>query len=113
MARRRASAGKKLHIGVDDQGQIVASTVTESHEQDSSQVPALLSQVEGEIDRFVADGIYDKEPVYAAVEQHSPGAQVTLPAQRAGLLPGRSAPQTIACSETPALHRKKTLLLGA
>jgi hypothetical protein len=42
------------------------------------------------------------------------GDKVTgLPAQRAGLLPGRSAPQTIACSETPALHRKKTLLLGA
>ncbi len=27
---------KKLHIGADDQGQIIASTVTESHEQDPS-----------------------------------------------------------------------------
>ena len=32
---------KTLHIGVDDQGQIVASSVTESHEQDPSQVPVL------------------------------------------------------------------------
>src|SRR5215212_5810589 len=49
---------KKLHIGVDAQGRIVASTLTESHEQDPSQVPALLSQVEYRIDRFVGDGIF-------------------------------------------------------
>ena len=49
---------KKLHIGVDAQGQIVASTVTESHEQDPSQVPALLAQVDHRIDRFVGDGIF-------------------------------------------------------
>jgi hypothetical protein len=45
---------KKLHIGVDAPGQIVASTVTESHAQDPSQVPALLSQVDYRIDRFIA-----------------------------------------------------------
>jgi hypothetical protein len=38
---------KKLHIGVDDQVQIIASTVSESHEQDSSQVPELLDHIEG------------------------------------------------------------------
>ncbi len=50
----------------------MASTVTEGHEQDPSQVPALLSQVGGEIERFIGDGIYDQAPVYAAVEGHSP-----------------------------------------
>jgi hypothetical protein len=55
---------KKLHIGVDAQGRIVASPVTESHEQDPSQVPALLSQVHHRIDRFVGDGIFDQAPVY-------------------------------------------------
>lgn len=43
---------KKLHLGVDDHGRIVASTVTESHEQDPSQVPALLSQVGPNIARL-------------------------------------------------------------
>src|SRR5919106_436020 len=43
---------KKLHIGVDDQGQIVASKVTESNEQDPSEVPELLDQIDGEIERF-------------------------------------------------------------
>jgi Transposase DDE domain len=53
---------KKVHIGVDAQGRIVPSTVTESHEQDPSQVPALLSQVAHRIDRFIGDGMYDQAP---------------------------------------------------
>ena len=73
---------KKLHIGVDAQGRIVASTLTESHEQDPSQVPALLSQVEYRIDRFVGDGIFDQAPVYTAVEHHSPGARVIIPPRK-------------------------------
>ena len=77
---------KKLHIGVDDQGRIVASTVTDGHEQDPSQVPELLTQVEREIERFIGDGIYDKEPVYPAVANHSPGARVTITPRKDGVL---------------------------
>jgi hypothetical protein len=73
---------KKLHIGVDTQGHIVAATVTESHAQDPAQVPELLSQIEREIDRFIGDGMYDKDPVYAAVAQHSPGARVIIPPRK-------------------------------
>ncbi len=85
---------KKLHLGVDAQGQIVASTVTESHEQDPSQVPDLLSQVGHVIDRFIGDGIYDQEPVYAAVKQHSPGARVIIPPRKDAVLSptGTTAP---------------------
>jgi hypothetical protein len=53
--------------------------VTESNEQDPAQVSALLDQIDEDIDRFVADGIYDQEPVYTAVELHSPGARVIIP----------------------------------
>jgi len=49
-------------------------------------VPALLDQIEEEIDRFVGDGIYDKEPVYTAVEKHSPGAQVLIPPRKDAVL---------------------------
>jgi hypothetical protein len=56
--------------------------VTESHEQDPSQVPALLDLIDEAIDRFIADGIYDQQPVYAAVEAHSPGAQVIVPPRK-------------------------------
>jgi hypothetical protein len=77
---------KKLHIGVDDQGQIIASSLTESHEQDPSQVPALLTQIEREIDRFIGDGIYDQAPVYTAVTDHSPGVQVIIPPRKDAVL---------------------------
>jgi hypothetical protein len=77
---------KKLHIGVDAQGQIVASTMTESHEQDPSQVPALLSQVDQPIARFIGDGMYDQEPVYAAVMGHSPTARVIVPPRKDAVL---------------------------
>jgi hypothetical protein len=77
---------KKLHLGVNDQGQIMASTVTESHAQDPSQVPALLSQVDRLIDRFIGDGIFDQAPVSTAVEHHSPGARVIIPPRKDAVL---------------------------
>jgi Transposase DDE domain len=83
---KKRKAWKKLHIGVDDQGDIIASTVTDGHEQDPSQVLALLSQVEREIARFIGDGIYDKEPVYAAVMDHSAGARVIIPPRKDAVL---------------------------
>ncbi len=46
--------------------------MTDSHEQDPSQVSVLLAQVDLEIVRFIGDSIYDQEPVYAAVQAHSP-----------------------------------------
>jgi hypothetical protein len=83
---KKAKRWKELHIGVDDQGQIVAATVTESHEQDPSQVPALLSQVNQPFHGFVGDGMYDQEPVYASVEAHSLGARVIIPPRKDAVL---------------------------
>jgi len=77
---------KKLHIGVDAQGQIVASTATASQEQDPSQVPVLLSQVPHRIDQFVGDGIFDQAPVSTAVENHSPEARVIIPPRKDAVL---------------------------
>jgi Transposase DDE domain len=77
---------KKLHLGVDKQGQIIASSVTDGHDQDPSQVPELLSQIEREIDRFIGDGMYDQDPVYTAVENHSAGARVIIPPRKDAVL---------------------------
>jgi len=65
---------------------MIASTVTESHEQDPSQVPELLTQIDREIGRFIGDSIYDQEPVYAAVIGHSPGARVIIPPRKDAVL---------------------------
>src|SRR5215813_4747355 len=83
---KKPKCWKKLHIGVDAQGQIVASAVTESSVQDPSQVPELLSQVDREIDRFLGDGMYDQAPVYAAVMDHAPGASVIIPPRKDAVL---------------------------
>jgi len=79
---------------VNAQGRIVASTLTESHEQDPSQVPELLSQVDGVLARFIGDGIFDQAPIYSAIENHSPGARVIIPPRTDAVLSStaRSAP---------------------
>jgi hypothetical protein len=91
---KKARRWKKLHLGVDAQGRIVASAVTESHAQDPSQVPELLSQVDGAIDHFIGDGIFDQAPVSTAIEHHSPGAQVIIPPRKDAVLSpkARTAP---------------------
>ncbi len=83
---KRRKRWKKLHIAVDEDGRILASKVTDSPVQDPSQVPDLLDQFDKEIDRFVGDGIYDQEPVYEAVEQHSPGATMVVPPRKDAVL---------------------------
>ena len=57
-------------------------------------MPALLSQINREIDRFIADGIYDQQPVYGAVERHAPGARVIIPPRKDAVLSptGTSSP---------------------
>ncbi len=89
--RRSAKDGKKLHIGVDAQGWIIASTVTDDHQQDPSQAPALLGQVDRELERFIGDGVYDQQPVYTAVENHSPGARVIVPPRKDAALSNQAA----------------------
>ena len=88
---KRRKRWKKLHIVVDENGWILASKLTEGHEQDPSQVSDLLAQVDREIDRFVGDGIYDQEPVYEAVDHHSPGVKVIIPPRKDAVLSGDSA----------------------
>ncbi len=78
---------RKLHIGVDAGGYIVASELTESGADDANQVPDLLGQVEDEVDRFTADGAYDKKRVYEALSarQERPTTVVVPPKKGAVL----------------------------
>lgn len=83
---KRRKRWKKLHIGVDESGWVIASVVTDDNAQDPSQVPVLLAQVNGDVEHFVADGIYDRESVYAAVARHSPGCRITIPPRKDAVL---------------------------
>ena len=78
-ARRR---WRKLHLTVDaDTGEIVSSTLTDSDGDDASKAPYLLAQVEGPVASVTADGAYDSEPTYRAVDarQSQPPPQVVIP----------------------------------
>jgi len=87
---KRYKRWKKLHIGVNKDGWIMASKVTEGSEQGPSQVPDLLDQVDREIDCFIGDGVYDREPVYEAVQQHSSGASMVVPPRKDAVLSNSS-----------------------
>ena len=55
---------RKLHIGVDAEGFIVAAELTASSRDDASTLPDLLAPLEVPIRRFTADGAYDHRSVY-------------------------------------------------
>ena len=50
---------RKLHIGVDAEGFMVAAELTASSRDDASTLPDLLAPLEVPIRRFTADGAYD------------------------------------------------------
>ena len=55
---------RKLYIGVDAEGFIVAADLTASSRDDASTLPDLLAPLEVPIRRFTADGAYDHRSVY-------------------------------------------------
>jgi hypothetical protein len=62
---------RKLHIGANpEDGEIQAAILTENSVSDDAAVEVLLEQIEQEIDRFTADGAYDKRKVYDALNAH-------------------------------------------
>ena len=60
-------------------GEIIAHRLTDQGTDDPSQVEPLLSQIDGEIDQFIADGAYDGKPTYQTVLQHRATANVVIP----------------------------------
>ncbi len=68
---------RKLHLGVDGLGVIVAQVLTDGSADDAATVPDLLGQFEGELSGFVADTAYDSRPVYDAATAR--GAAVVIP----------------------------------
>ena len=72
---------RKLHLGVDGSGVIVAQILTDGRVDDAATVPGLLDQVEDGISVFTADTAYDARAVSAAARKR--GAMVVIPPTRA------------------------------
>ena len=80
---------RKLHIGVDGRGFIVAHRLTGSRVDDAGVVGELLSQFSDQVERFTADGAYDKTAVYDLVTAR--GADVVVPPTKNARLSRSSA----------------------
>jgi hypothetical protein len=86
---RARRSWRKLHLAVDaETGEIVASALTGKEAGDAGQVPVLLEQAQGEIASVMADGAYDGEPVYQAIETRQPQAapSIVIPPRRSAVL---------------------------
>jgi hypothetical protein len=65
---------RKLHLAIDEAtGNILASELTTHKNDDPSQVPILLDQIDEEIESMIADGAYDTREVYDALSNHKSG----------------------------------------
>ena len=65
---------RKLHLAIDEAtGNILASELTTNKNDDPSQVPILLDQIDEEIESMIADGAYDTREVYDALFNHKSG----------------------------------------
>jgi hypothetical protein len=73
-------------------GAIIAHKLTDQDTDDPSQVSPLLSQIDGEIDQFTADGAYDGKPTYRSVLQHSATASVVIPPRSTAVESGSAGP---------------------
>ncbi len=58
---------RKLYLGVDAEGFIVASELTDSSVDDASVGAAMIRRIEAPIERFTADGAYDTRAIYEAL----------------------------------------------
>ena len=84
---------RKLHLAVDAKsGAIIAHGLTDQNTDDPSQVAPLLSQIDGKIDQFKADGAYDGKPTYRAVLQHSATANIVIPPRSTAVESGDTGP---------------------
>ena len=85
------SAGdwRKLHIGVDAKGFIVAAELTARSRDDASTLPDLLAPLEVLIRRFTADGVYDHRSVYdRASAAGTENVVIVIPPRRSALSSG-------------------------
>ena len=80
-AKRRT--WRKLHVGANPQdGEIQAVILTENSVSDDAAVEVLLQQIEQQIDKFAADGAYDKRKVYDCLNAHSPDVNILIPLRK-------------------------------
>jgi IS5 family transposase len=88
---------KKLHVGVDRSGVIVAQVLTDGNADDAVTGLRLIEEVGGDIASFTADAAYDTIAVYDAATAR--GAKVVVPPTRTAAV-SRRRPRSTARDRT-------------
>ena len=69
---------RKLHLGVDDDGFVVAEALTDHAVDNAGMVPDLLGQVAVAVRRCTGDGAYDRRGVYEAAGEAGGTDQISV-----------------------------------
>jgi IS5 family transposase len=88
---------KKLHLGVDRSGVIVAQVLTDGNADDAVTGLSLIDEVGGDIASFTADAAYDTIAIYDAATAR--GAKVVVPPTRTAAV-SRRRPRSTARDRT-------------
>jgi hypothetical protein len=83
--RKKHRRWRGLHLCINERDLSIVSHVLATEETgDSTALPDLLDDVEGEVDELLGDGAYDGQPVYDRVEGHAAGGErrVTVPPRK-------------------------------
>lgn len=70
---------RKLHVAVDDNHLIHASTLTDRFVADEKQIDDLTNQITIDVNQVTADGAYDKIAVYNSLTEKFPCVDVVIP----------------------------------
>ena len=95
---RGKRAWKKLHIGVDRSGVIIAEILTHGSADDAKTALDLIDKVEGDITSITADAAYDTLAIYDAAAARS--AKVVVPPIKTATRSRRRRPQSSARNRT-------------
>lgn len=82
---------RKFHAGVNQSHYYEACVLTNRFSHDDQHVEELLGQIIDPIDHFTADGAYDETPVYNAIIEHSPQANVVISPRENAVVSAKAA----------------------
>ncbi|MFT5199564.1 MAG: hypothetical protein ACI87O_002234 [Planctomycetota bacterium] len=97
--KRGKRGWRKLHIGVNGAGEIVAQVLTDGNVDDAKTGLGLIEQVESDIACVIGDAAYDTAAIYAAAGAR--GAEVVVPPVKGAV---------VSRSKLPLSARGKTVL---
>jgi hypothetical protein len=103
--RRGKRAWKKLHIGVDRSGVIIAEILTHGSADDAKTALDLIDEVEGDITSITADAAYDTLAIYDAAAARR--AKVVVPPIKTATRSRRRSP--LPCTRDRTIMRIKEI----